>query len=185
MTSGFSAFASATSRLERGAGLRDPGRWLLAAGPALLALGVALIVLGWAGAAYTTDYFSQVPYLISGGILGLALVICGGLCYMIHFILLAQRHSQDANTQVLGALDRLDQSLDRAATLLASSGAVRTGKASSPDLVMTASGEMIHRLDCPVVTGRSSSGLRPVTRIGPAASLCRICHPTVPSAGRK
>ena len=44
----------------------------------LLPLGLALIVLGWYGAAHTPYLFEQVPYLISGGLLGLGLAVVGG-----------------------------------------------------------------------------------------------------------
>ena len=39
--------------------------------------GVALILLGWNGAASYDRVESQMPYLISGGLAGLALVIIG------------------------------------------------------------------------------------------------------------
>ena len=47
----------------------------------LLPLGLAVMLLGWYGAAHTPYLFEQVPYLISGGILGLGLAVVGGLIY--------------------------------------------------------------------------------------------------------
>jgi len=40
-----------------------------------------LILLGWSGVSHTTDTFEQTPYVVSGGLLGLALVVAGGFCY--------------------------------------------------------------------------------------------------------
>jgi hypothetical protein len=45
----------------------------------LTVLGFVLITLGWNGAANWNEVAPQVPYLISGGIAGLALVIIGAL----------------------------------------------------------------------------------------------------------
>src|SRR4051812_39454030 len=55
-------------------------RWLLIGGGVLLPLGIVLVLLGWYGAAHTGRLFEQIPYLISGGLLGLALVVAGGVC---------------------------------------------------------------------------------------------------------
>ena len=44
-----------------------------------LAAGFALMLLGWWGAAHTHRQIEQIPYLISGGLIGLGLVLVGGL----------------------------------------------------------------------------------------------------------
>ena len=56
-------------------------RWLMVAGAVMMPLGVAFTLLGWYGAAHTTRLFEQVPYLVSGGILGLGLIVIGGARY--------------------------------------------------------------------------------------------------------
>src|SRR5437899_1419947 len=61
-----------------GAALERP---MLIAGGVMLPLGVVFILLGWYGAAHTGRIFEQIPYAISGGILGGALVIAGGFLY--------------------------------------------------------------------------------------------------------
>ena len=47
------------------------------AGIVVAALGLALIGLAWSGVAGEADVSRQVPYLVSGGIFGLALVLIG------------------------------------------------------------------------------------------------------------
>jgi hypothetical protein len=42
-------------------------------------LGLAFILLGWAGASRSIVVEEQVPYLISGGLLGLALALIGAV----------------------------------------------------------------------------------------------------------
>ena len=54
-------------------------RWLLVPASILLLLGFVFIGLGWFGASRTARQIEQIPYLISGGLLGLALVIVGAL----------------------------------------------------------------------------------------------------------
>src|SRR5882672_1527400 len=56
-------------------------RALLVLGAVLQPLGGALILLGWTGAASSTDVWEQVPYMISGGLLGLGMIVAGGFCY--------------------------------------------------------------------------------------------------------
>lgn len=60
----------------------DPARRLDAyifVGAAVMTFGFGAILLGWYGAAHSSYLFQEVPYLISGGILGLALVVTGAL----------------------------------------------------------------------------------------------------------
>ena len=49
---------------------------------ALVGLGFVVIFFGWNGAASKDFTQGQIPYLISGGLTGLALVLCG-LCVVI------------------------------------------------------------------------------------------------------
>lgn len=64
-----------TLRVPGAAGDRDSQ--LLKAGIAAIAAGIVLVVLGWWGASGTLDLSEHVPYLISGGVLGLCLVVAG------------------------------------------------------------------------------------------------------------
>src|SRR5690242_12642308 len=59
---------------------------LLVAACILFPLGVALILLGWSGAAHTGKLYDQIDYLISGGLLGLALAGAGGFAYFGYWL---------------------------------------------------------------------------------------------------
>ncbi len=52
---------------------------LLIISSVLMTLGLSAILLGWIGAARSTHIEEQLPYLISGGLLGLALSIIGAV----------------------------------------------------------------------------------------------------------
>lgn len=51
---------------------------LLVASVVLLACGMTFVGMGWYGAAYTNIPSEQTPFLISGGLLGLGLIIVSG-----------------------------------------------------------------------------------------------------------
>jgi hypothetical protein len=87
---------------------------LLVAGLALMPIGVVLIIVGYIGASGTTEFSSQVPYLISGGLLGLGLIIVGAVLFLrysfarfMRFWLL--RLIYEARTSTRSQADALDR----------------------------------------------------------------------------
>lgn len=179
--------ASAVRSLRTRAGGVDAARLLLVIGGVLIPLGVVLIVLGWWGAANTPRVYEQIPYSISGGMLGLALVFAGGFTYFAYWL-----------TQLVYAVrrDAADNRavLERIETLLASGGALAAADRDSPPVpngsapvtaatvdaaprfLATATGTMFHLPDCPAVVGRD--GLRHVSGDEDGLSPCRICEPS-------
>ncbi|WP_019634598.1 hypothetical protein [Actinomadura atramentaria] len=83
---------------------RAADRWLSTAGAVLMALGPVLIGLGWYGAAHTPYEFEQLPYLISGGLLGLACCVIGGFLFFSAWVARQQRRQAEL---LAGALERL------------------------------------------------------------------------------
>ncbi len=69
-------------------------RILLALSAALMTLGLAAILLGWIGAARTTLVEEQVPYLISGGLLGVAVATIGALAFFAHWLTVLIREAR-------------------------------------------------------------------------------------------
>jgi len=70
-------------------------RFLLGVAGTLMTAGLALIILGWVGAAHSTVIEEQVPYLISGGLLGVALAIIGAVCFFSHWITVLIREARE------------------------------------------------------------------------------------------
>src|SRR5438552_9190651 len=120
--------ASSVRELRTRAGGADMARVLLTIGGILMPLGIVLILLGWSGVSHTTDTFEQTPYVVSGGLLGLALVVAGGFCYFGHW-----------QTQVVRAVRRdaadirsIRDSLQHIEELLAANPAL-TGNGATPN----------------------------------------------------
>jgi hypothetical protein len=84
-------FRSSVSQLAERSTASDLVRWLLV--PASLAIvgGFVLMVLGWYGASHTSREIEQIPYLISGGLIGLGLVVVGGLLLSATFLVAVVR----------------------------------------------------------------------------------------------
>ncbi|HVU73661.1 MAG TPA: hypothetical protein VHE83_11930 [Mycobacteriales bacterium] len=90
---------------------RSKDRWMLVVGGVLVPLGVLLVFLGWLGASKTPLLFEQIPYLISGGQLGLALVVGGGFVYFTYWQAVRVREARAQHTELMAALARLETTM--------------------------------------------------------------------------
>jgi hypothetical protein len=82
-------------------------RILLVLGGILAPLGVVGVLVGWYGASHTPYLFEQVPYLISGGLFGLALVFLGSFMYFAHWLTELVKEHRAQSQAILAALERL------------------------------------------------------------------------------
>ena len=163
--------AQQRGRVDRALGL---------AGSVLLPAGVIVILLGWYGAAHTPYVFEQVPYLISGGLLGVGMVVGGGLLFFGSWIARMEQDAPDVD-RVVAAIDRLREEL-RGGGTAGVDGARANG--AGRGFVATPTGTMIHRPDCAVVSGREDDGLVAVGPDDAGYRPCKLCDPleAAPSA---
>lgn len=168
----------AASRLDRLADqvgrLRTRGgagneRWMLIVGGLLMPFGMLAILLGWVGASRTPLQFEQTPYLISGGLLGLAFVFTGGFIYFAYWQTVRIRESREQQRQLVEAIGRLE------ARLVATEVAAGADATTTSGLVATGGGTMFHRADCPIVAGRDD--LKPVDPEDTNLRPCKMCDP--------
>jgi len=105
--------ASLARAVERTRGRRqwDVRQIMLVAGSTAMALGFVAIVLGWYGAAHSTYLFQEMPYLISGGLLGVALVAGGGFLFFAAWLVRMIEENRRHARRVADTLDRLDRTL--------------------------------------------------------------------------
>lgn len=137
-------------------------RMLQAAALVMLPGGFAAILLGWYGAARTPLVFEQIPYLISGGLLGTGLVFGGGLLYLTSWLSRLAAQQRDDAAMLRDLLARLPAQL------------APSGRA--PDVyLMTPTGTMFHRPECSVVAGRDD--VREVRGDEPGLHPCKLCRP--------
>jgi hypothetical protein len=156
-----SGLSGRVRRLRSGASEGRLDRWLLATGAILMPIGIVLIVIGWIGASGTTLTYQQNDYLISGGILGLALVVAGGFTYFAYWQTVRIREGRTQAAAMTQAIGRLE-------TLLSGGGATQT-------YVATANGTIYHRQDCSAVAGRDD--ISEVDLAVTSLAACRICTP--------
>ena len=80
-------------------------------GMLIIAFGVVCIVLGWYGAAHSAYQYQEIPYLISGGMLGLALVIGGGILVRCAWSLRLVEEDRRNALAIVRSIDRLERIL--------------------------------------------------------------------------
>ncbi|MFT5224044.1 MAG: hypothetical protein ACI867_002375 [Glaciecola sp.] len=139
----------------------------------LMPAGFVFIILGWVGASRTPLMFEQIPYLISGGLLGLGMMIAGGLLYVGSWV---ARTAQliPTETPTAGLLHALQGLIDTNGN----TGVVPVAPGVGPPgtFVRTPNGTMFHRDGCSIVTSRDDVvGLTRKQSAGFQA--CAMCDP--------
>ncbi|MGH9275206.1 MAG: hypothetical protein ACRDZU_11225 [Acidimicrobiales bacterium] len=141
----------------------------VAAGVALVVVGVIAIFLAWNGAAGVDHVEGQLPYLISGGLVGLGLIGAGLATVNV------QARRQDS-AEVLARLDEIAEALHHLTTTSGVSAAALT---AVPDAGMVVAGRTTYHLpSCHVVAEKDD--LQPMTPEEAGArglTRCRICKP--------
>jgi hypothetical protein len=141
---------------------RLPGRQLL--GWVLAALGATALFLGWYGASGTALTAKQVPYVVSGGLTGVCLLVLAAACF-----------AADDVRRSLARLAEMERKVDQLYGLL-------TDPAEPVDddgeLVALAGGGSYHRRGCRLVQGKDSvQPLTPAISAGRDLTPCRVCDP--------
>lgn len=140
-------------------------------GVVLVVAGFVAVFLAWNGAAGLDYVQGQVPYLISGGLVGLGLIAAGLT------VVLVQAHRRD--TEVLAA--RLEELLDAVQANGAGTGTAVTGPTAVPDDdadAVVAGRSTFHLPSCHLIAG--SRGLQAMSRDAAEArglTACRVCKP--------
>jgi hypothetical protein len=146
--------------------------WLLAAVLCFVAGAITLIVT-WYKIAGLPLVAEQLPYLASGGLGGLALVIAGAGCLSagrsarIEARLVELLHI--ATEPVTGATEPTDLALALEPTTGASAAADST-------VVIVAGGETYHRPACRLTAGKETSRLPLNQAIEQGLTPCPVCH---------
>ena len=149
---------------------------------AMFPLGLTALLMGWFGVASNGHVFLQLPYLISGGLLGVSLLVVGGLLYLASWVSRTSAAQRRQNDQLLAAVTSLQRTI-AASSVASARGDVSTAinGSSGGQFLATPSGSMFHRPDCAVVTGRED--VHPVPREdAEAMKPCGMCDPLADDA---
>jgi hypothetical protein len=136
-------------------------------GIALIVVGLTVIFLAWNGAADKDFVEGQLPYLISGGIGGLA-IVASGLT-----VILVQTRRRD-NAELVG---RLDEMLE---LLRGGVGSTMRGPTAVPDDSMVIAGRSTyHSPGCHIIEGRDEfQAMSLDAAVERGLTPCRICRPS-------
>ncbi|HUP85838.1 MAG TPA: hypothetical protein VM143_09250 [Acidimicrobiales bacterium] len=152
-------------------------KWKQLGGQAAIGLaivGFLLIFLGWNGAATYDREPAQLPYVISGGIAGLAVVVMAAALMIVN----AQREDRAA---LLNGLAELKEAMERMS--LAAAGGTANGASTAGRLAEAEAAGLVvagpttyHRPSCTLLDGR---GVLPTITLEVAEerglSACRAC----------
>jgi hypothetical protein len=148
-----------------------PAAWGGGLGLVVIAVGLIVIGIGWNGAAgaggqigNVTDLRAQLPWLLSGGFIGLALVVFGAALVIVH-------NARVDRSRLEVKLDELVDAISRGAAGTAAAPASAAG-------LYVAGGASYHRPDCRLVGGRDDVRYLTLAE-AEAAELnpCRVCRP--------
>jgi hypothetical protein len=103
--------AQMVDQSRRGRSDRDIRKIMHLVGMAVLIFGIVAIVIGWYGAAHSPYLYQEVPYLISGGLLGLALVIAGGVLVRCAWSLRQIEEARRNTGAIVRSVERLESAL--------------------------------------------------------------------------
>ncbi len=110
VASRLSALARGVDRLRTRPKI-DMRQGLLFAGAIAMSLGFVAIVLGWYGASHSAYLFQEIPYLISGGLLGVALVAGGGFLFFSAWFVRMLEDNRRFAERVARSLDTIDRAM--------------------------------------------------------------------------
>src|SRR5262245_21748043 len=135
--------------------------------------GLFLIFLGWNGAASYDREPAQIPYLVSGGLGGLALVVIGASLLVVQ--------SQRADRAAMQAsIEELRSAIERAGSVMGGAGISNAAAATSAEATgeVVAGASSYHRPDCKLVEGqRGIAAMKLADAISRGLDACRVCGP--------
>lgn len=147
-----------------------PARLALYGGFALIAVGLIVLYFGYNGAATHPLPQAQTPYVISGGLLGVALMALGGITAGLAVLLRVQA---DLRSDLVGMRDAIERLADAIA-----GRSLAGGLAADEKVFVTPEAGSFHKENCTLVT--RAEHVRPSPRAEAAAAglvACRVCKP--------
>lgn len=128
-------------------------------------IGFVVMFLGWNGAASYNYISQQFPYVLSGGVIGLGIVVIGAAMIIV-------QNARADRARLEAAIDRLSAAVEKQG--LGGPGARGAGMAG----FVVAGGASYHRLDCALSAERDEAELIGIDEaIDRDLEPCRVCSP--------
>lgn len=144
----------------------------LIAAIALLVAGIVFVLLGWYGAANTNILTEQIPYLISGGLLGVALIIVAGFFASSMSL---ERENRELRRQMERAMEGMAAGGQPRLTVVSSSR--NPSPASVGAVIIVPGGRSYHQAGCPIVEGKDGTELPLAEAVASGFAVCKLCGP--------
>ena len=156
-----SLWGAADRRVRLG---RILGFWFVVAG-------FVVIGFAWNGAAEVNFAQGQIPYLLSGGFMGLGLIITGGVMLFLATI----RSERELMTNRYDEMARLlGRNLNRLQ--------ISTNGAGTSNSQVVAGEHVYHRAECKILEGKEGFTTVTVEQAGnEGLEPCRVCNPPAPA----
>jgi hypothetical protein len=103
--------ATAIDGMRHGRNDRNLRKIMQLLGMLTIGFGFVCILLGWYGASHSPYLYQEIPYLISGGLLGVALVIGGGTLVRSAWSLRQVEEDRRNALAIVRSVDRLERIL--------------------------------------------------------------------------
>jgi len=131
-----------------------------------LIAGVVLVILGWYGAANTNILTEQIPYFISGGLLGMALIIVAGV---VGSSAALERENREMRRELMQAV--------RSAPVRIAPGDAPAPARRTDDghVYIVPGGRSFHLAGCPIVEGKDGSELTEPEAVAAGFTVCKLC----------
>lgn len=182
---------SDTERKSRAPDMPDPSlfwKWVGRAtrpvwGWILVGLGIILIIVGYLGISREALVAKQLPYLISGGIGGLALVGFGAMLVGTEDLKRTQERIDELEDLVADLHSVLLSRADAPTVSINGDSAGQHFSGESVTLLALPGGSSYHRADCSMIQGKREA--KPVTASAArrqGLKPCRLCEPQPASA---
>lgn len=149
---------------DLGAVIRD--QWRMLSVLATLLLGVVFIMLGWYGAAHTNIITEQIPYLISGGLLGLGLILLSGI---MAYSFVIERQNEQLRRDIARALAQ-------PRTVTTTAVAAPVDAVAGEGVFILPGGRSFHLAGCPIIENKDGvRSLTPAKALSAGYAACKLC----------
>jgi hypothetical protein len=133
--------------------------------------GFVLIFLGWNGTASNDTETAQIPYIVSGGIAGLGLVVLGAALIVAHSL-------RTDRVELRGAIEDLRAAIERGTPAATEGSDVSPAAAAAGDDTVLTGAESYHRPACALVAGQEEAvAMARSDAVAAGLAPCRVCNP--------